>query len=545
MLKAKDKEARRGNLITFAIVLVLTLVTMVLENVMSPGSLLFTVIKKGAVYSLVAVSMNLLNGFTGLFSLGQAGFMLLGAYAYAIFMIPDAARDGVYYLFEGSSVHFSFQEMFQHLFGATGFGGGVSLVLGVIVAIIFAGLVAAFFAYLIGLPVLRLKSDYLAIATLGFAEILRAIFQWQTLGKVTNGANILKGYPTFADFNITNASGKVLFRLSAVVPILLAGICIFLIVLLINSSYGRVFKAIRDDEIAAEAMGVNLAKHKSLSFVISSFFAGVSGALFAMFATTVQAKVFTSAMTYEILLIVVIGGIGSVSGSCIASFLYIACSEWWLRFLDNEAYIGAFKVPLLRNGFRMVVFSVIIMIVVLFFRKGIIRTFQNIRLWKSMTVFENVLVAKHMRAKQNVFSATFRGNAKEEKRMRDETMALLVEQGLEKYKDDIATSLPYGIQRRLEIARALATDPKLLLLDEPAAGMNPQETLELAAFIHELRDKYGLTIFLIEHHMDLVMRISDYIYVIDFGSKIAEGIPQEIQNNQHVIDAYLGVVEDE
>ena len=371
MLKAKDKEARRGNLITFAIVLALTLVTMVLENVMSPGSLLFTVIKKGAVYSLVAVSMNLLNGFTGLFSLGQAGFMLLGAYAYAIFMIPDAARDGVYYLFEGSSIHFSFQEMFQHLFGATGFGGGVSLVLGVLVAIIFAGLIAAFFAYLIGLPVLRLKSDYLAIATLGFAEILRAIFQWQTLGKVTNGANILKGYPTFADFNITNASGKVLFRLSAVVPILLAGICIFLIVLLINSSYGRAFKAIRDDEIAAEAMGVNLAKHKSLSFVISSFFAGVSGALFAMFATTVQAKVFTSAMTYEILLIVVIGGIGSVSGSCIASFLYIACSEWWLRFLDNEAYIGSFKVPLLRNGFRMVVFSIIIMIVVLFFRKGI------------------------------------------------------------------------------------------------------------------------------------------------------------------------------
>ena len=176
---------------------------------------------------------------------------------------------------------------------------------------------------------------------------------------------------------------------------------------------------------------------------------------------------------------------------------------------------------------------------------GIARTFQNIRLWKSMTVFENVLVAKHMRARQNVFSATFRGNAKEEKRMRDETMALLAEQGLEKYKDDIATSLPYGIQRRLEIARALATDPKLLLLDEPAAGMNPQETLELAAFIHELRDKYDLTIFLIEHHMDLVMRISDYIYVIDFGSEIAQGVPQEIQNNQHVIDAYLGVVEDE
>ena len=176
---------------------------------------------------------------------------------------------------------------------------------------------------------------------------------------------------------------------------------------------------------------------------------------------------------------------------------------------------------------------------------GIARTFQNIRLWSSMTAFENVLTAKHMRAKQSVFSATFRGNAKEEKRMREETMTLLVEQGLDKYKDERATSLPYGLQRRLEIARALATNPKLLLLDEPAAGMNPQETQDLARFIHEIRDKYGLTIFLIEHHMDLVMRISDYIYVIDFGSEIAQGVPKDVQNNQRVIDAYLGVVEDE
>ena len=177
-------------------------------------------------------------------------------------------------------------------------------------------------------------------------------------------------------------------------------------------------------------------------------------------------------------------------------------------------------------------------------QKGISRTFQNIRLWKSMTVFENVLVAKHMRAKHNVFSATFRTSAKEEARMREETMELLREQGLDQYKDEIATSLPYGLQRRLEIARALATEPKLLLLDEPAAGMNPQETQELAEYIREIRDTHNLTIFLIEHHMDLVMKISDYIYVIDFGSEIARGVPKEVQQNKRVIEAYLGVTED-
>ena len=177
-------------------------------------------------------------------------------------------------------------------------------------------------------------------------------------------------------------------------------------------------------------------------------------------------------------------------------------------------------------------------------QKGISRTFQNIRLWKSMTVFENVLVAKHMRAKHNVFSATFRTSAKEEARMREETMELLKEQGLDQYKDEIATSLPYGLQRRLEIARALATEPKLLLLDEPAAGMNPQETQELADYIREIRDTHNLTIFLIEHHMDLVMKISDYIYVIDFGSEIARGVPKEVQQNKRVIEAYLGVTED-
>lgn len=176
--------------------------------------------------------------------------------------------------------------------------------------------------------------------------------------------------------------------------------------------------------------------------------------------------------------------------------------------------------------------------------EGIARTFQNIRLFGSQTVFENVLIAKHMRARQNLFSATFRFNHKEEMRMRKESMELLERQGMAHLKDEKAVNLPYGVQRRLEIARALATEPKLLLLDEPAAGMNPQETQELTDFIRQIKDENNLSVFMIEHHMDLVMQISNRIYVLDFGKLIAQGTPDEIQNNQRVIDAYLGVAED-
>lgn len=371
-----QRTNRKGAWTAFLCAAALLLIVLLIENlsvflpaasvpkIFQSTSMLFTVLKKGVVYSLVAVSMNLLNGFTGLFSLGQAGFMLLGAYTYAILTIPTASRDTVYYIYNGSAINFSLPEIFG--------GGAVGLILGVLLALILAGCVAALVAWLIGLPVLRLKGDYLAIATLGFGEIIRAVFQWDKLGPVTNGANALKSFPTFSSFNIQNGAGQVTLRLSCFVPFLLAGLCVAVIVLLINSTYGRAFKAIRDDEVAAEAMGINLAKHKRMAFCISSFFAGVGGGMFAMYANQAQAKTFTTAMTYEILLIVVIGGIGSVSGSCIASFLYVAASEWWLRFLDTETVLSSgFKVPLLRNGFRMVVFSVVIMIVVLFFRRGL------------------------------------------------------------------------------------------------------------------------------------------------------------------------------
>ena len=177
-------------------------------------------------------------------------------------------------------------------------------------------------------------------------------------------------------------------------------------------------------------------------------------------------------------------------------------------------------------------------------RLGMARTFQNIRLWKSQTVFDNVLIAKHCRAASNVFTATFRLNRKEEAAQRENVLELLETVGLADVKDELATSLPYGKQRRLEIARALAAEPQLLLLDEPAAGMNPQETEELTAFIGQIRDRFQMTVFLIEHHMNLVMNISERIYVLDFGELIAQGTPAEIQNNKRVIDAYLGVSED-
>ena len=339
---------RKKTIFLAAVLLVILAAGVAVDLALPSYHIAVKVIKKATVYALVAVSMNLLNGFTGLFSLGQAGFMLLGAVAYGVLTIPVADRPTVYQYFDGGLIQFSLPELLG--------GGTVGTTVGMLLALAVGGILSALVAWLIGLPVLRLRSDYLAIATLGFAEILRAFFQWNALGPITNASNLLRGYPDFQ--HVTSY-------------FLLAGVLIAVIVLLINSTYGRAFKAIRDDEVAAEAMGINLAKHKRMAFIISSFFAGVGGGMLAMYNGTISSASFKSSMTYEILLIVVIGGIGSISGSVIASFLYIFSSEWLLRGLDSGSFLGINAPGLFKNGFRMAVFSVIIMLIVLFFRRGI------------------------------------------------------------------------------------------------------------------------------------------------------------------------------
>lgn len=295
-----------------------------------------SIMERSAIYAVVAVSMNLLTGFTGLFSLGQAGFMAIGAYTVAILTIPVNNRPSVYYVNGISPVIENLHCPFW-------------------LALIIAGLLAAAVAALIGIPVLRLKSDYLAIATLGFSEIIRAVLAAPQLDRITNGSYGLKNIPGFP--NLFVAFG-------------LCALCILLMVLLINSSYGRAFKALREDEIAAQAMGLNLFRYKELAFVISSFFTGVGGGLLAIFMRSIEARTFSISLTYDILLIVVLGGIGSVTGSVLGAFLVTAGREW-LRFFDNPLTIGSFEVPLFRSGFRMVIFSILLMVVVLFYRRGI------------------------------------------------------------------------------------------------------------------------------------------------------------------------------
>ena len=556
---------------------------------------------------IMATSLNLTTGMLGQLALGHAGFMAIGAYTAAL--------------------------VTKHM--------AVDIALSFPLGLIAGGLMAAAFGIVIGVPALRLKGDYLAIITLGFGEIIRVIINNLPF---TGGAMGLIGINRATTFSYVY------------VVMVLIVISLFT---LGRSRHGRAIISIRENEVAAESTGIPTTRYKIFAFTLAAFFAGIAGGLYAHKMGTLSPATFDFNKSIEYLVMVVLGGMGSLTGSIVAATVLTMLPEM-LRFLAD---------------WRMLIYSIVLILMMLFRPKGLLgtlefslvevwdfcakyvkmffafvkkhmpkreqkvimpevpkydyasfnlpvletdklgirfgglqaaqdvhiklydneivgligpngagkttvfnlltgvyqptegditllgksivgkatheitangiaRTFQNIRLFKSQTAFENVLIGTHLRRTSNMFTASFRLNAKEEKANREKTARLLEIVGLSDVANELATSLPYGKQRRLEIARALATDPTLLLLDEPAAGMNPQETDELGEFIVDIKNKFNLTVFMIEHHMNLVMDISDRIYVLDFGKQIAEGTPEEIQKNPVVIAAYLGVDEE-
>ena len=300
------------------------------------------------IYAIIGLSMNVTNGFAGQFSLGQAGFMAIGAYMVGIFTVPVELRADVFYAIP----------MNPHL---------VNVYMPLWMALILGGVLAAGIAGLIGTPVLRLRGDYLAIATLGFSEIIRIIITNAT--SITNGALGIKNIPPLNDV-------RYIFLATAISYVL--------ITLLLNSSYGRAFKAIREDEIAAEAMGINLFYHKNLAFMVSAFFAGIGGGLYGALLGTVDPKNFLFTLTYNFLLIIVLGGMGSVTGSMFGAIIVTAGLEY-LRVFDEPLELMGVAIPLFRPGLRMVVFSILLMICVLFWRHGIMGT--NELTWEKIIHF--------------------------------------------------------------------------------------------------------------------------------------------------------------
>ncbi len=294
------------------------------------------ILNLSAIYVILAVSLNLTNGFTGLFSLGHAGFMSIGAYTTALFLMSEKTKKMNFYMYD-------LWEPLQ----------GISLHL--IPSLLLGGILAAIFALFIGAPTLKLRGDYLAIATLGFGEIIRVIFT--NSHSITNGALGLKGIP-----GVTNLWWN--WGIAALVVLIVKNI--------LDSSYGFAFKAIRDDEIAAESMGINIFKYKLISFTISAFFAGIGGGLLAVLLSTIDPLMFRFVFTYQFLMIVVIGGLGSLTGSVISG-IFITIMMEVLRFVEQPINIGSFVIPGV-PGMRMVIYSLVLLFVILFYQKGIMGT---------------------------------------------------------------------------------------------------------------------------------------------------------------------------
>lgn len=329
--RARGFHITRNHILTIVSLLVFAAFLVWAENTLDPYKL--RILNLSAIYAIFAVTFNLIFGYTGQLSLGHAGFAAVGAYAAALLTLSVAQKEANFFL----------QPIIPLLQNVTW---------PFLPAILVGGLLAAFAGLLIGWPVLRLRGDYLAIATLGFGEIIRVMFvNWQT---ITNGSLGLKGIPGYT--NLYWSWGWAL-------------ITIFVVKKLVDSSYGRALKSIRDDEIAAEALGINLARHKILAFTLSSFFVGVGGALLANLISTIDPKVFLFFLTYQIVGIAVMGGMGSLTGSVVAAVLYTVFLEV-LRPIESPFSIGPLDVPGI-PGMRMVLFSVLLLLVILFYQKGL------------------------------------------------------------------------------------------------------------------------------------------------------------------------------